>query len=157
MLSEQSNKAFPAATSKTSTIKMTIDKQKDAEPSEPPLLHPEPSGESIILRPGTGDTCQLRSVAIDALRALVGLDLGDGSRAPAKFVPTLVPSALLSERSTGSANQVTAKWSQATKAQALWWSRPRNRSQESEKLWQRRECDLIFSSKRCCRLGLSSR
>lgn len=60
------------------TVKVTVDKQKDAEPAEPLLLHPEPFGESIVLRPGSGQTDELPPAALEMLAALADLDLGMG-------------------------------------------------------------------------------
>lgn len=60
------------------TIKITVDKQKDSEPPEPLLLHPEPYGESIVLRPGAGRTEELPPAVLAVLAALHDLDLGEG-------------------------------------------------------------------------------
>lgn len=60
------------------TVKVTVEKQKDAEPAEPILLHIETAGESIVLQAGSASTDELPPKALEVLTAIDGADLGSG-------------------------------------------------------------------------------
>ena len=60
------------------TVKVTVDKQKDAEPPDPLHLHPEPAGESIVLAPGSAPGDGLPPAPLEMLAALADIDLGAG-------------------------------------------------------------------------------
>lgn len=75
------------------TVKLTVDKQKDAEPPAPMLLHPEHAGESIVLRPGAGAPGDIPPQVLAVLGALDDADLGEGitSTTWEKSLPTSLP------------------------------------------------------------------
>ncbi len=58
------------------TIKITVDKQKDAEPPDPLYLHPEQAVDSIVLAPGSAPAGHLPPAVLEMLRALADLDIG---------------------------------------------------------------------------------
>ena len=61
------------------TIKITVDKQKDAEPEPPLLVHHEQVGESVVLRIGSAAAgTEIPPAVLEILRSLDEIDVGGG-------------------------------------------------------------------------------